>query len=223
MFALSLTFQIYTMFKFLPSKRRFGSRNASSSITSIEAGLQRNNLHPTFRAIKRMQGGPNQESREANITKWDGSACSITKKTLDRWREYYSGMLNHVAATPCTDLDDEASTTTAATDIPSYAPTLDEVIKAIRRLKNGRAAGLDDITPELLKCAEASISEGLHQLFLKVWSSGRVPSEWRNGVIIPLYKGKGLAANAAAIAQSHCCRPSKLWRCDVVTLWLMYY
>ena len=138
-----------------------------------------------------MQGGPNQESREAPITKSDGSACRSTKETLDRWREYYGVMLNHVAATQCTYLDDEASTTTTATDIQTNAPTLDEVVKAIRRLKNGRAAGLDDFTPEFLKCAEAPISEALHQLLLKVWRTRRGPSEWRDGVIIFLYKGNG--------------------------------
>ena len=153
-----------------------------------EAGLERNKLCPAFRAIKRMQGGPNQENREASINKSDGSACRSTKETLDRWREYHGGMLNHAAVTPCTDLDDEASMITPATDIPTDAPTLDEVI---RRLKNGRAAGLDDITPELLKCTEVPISEALHQLFLKVWSTGRVNSEWREGVIVSLYKSKG--------------------------------
>ena len=89
-----------------------------------EAELERNNLRPTFRAIKRIQGGPNQESREAPITKSDGSAYRSTKEILDRWREYYGGMLNRVAATPCTDIDDEASMTTTATDIPTDAPTL---------------------------------------------------------------------------------------------------
>ena len=69
-----------------------------------EAGLERNNLHLTFRAIKRMLGGPNHEGREAPITKSDGSACRLTTEILDRWREYYGGMLNQVAATPCIDL-----------------------------------------------------------------------------------------------------------------------
>ena len=81
--------------------------------------------------------------------------------------------------------------TTPATDILADAPTLDEIIKSIRRLKNDRAVVLDDITSELLKCTEAAISEVLHQLFLKVCRTGRVPSEWRDDVIIiSLYKGK---------------------------------
>ena len=29
------------------------------------------------------------------------------------------------------------------------------------------------------------------KLFASVWKSGRVPAEWRDGVIVSLYKGKG--------------------------------
>ena len=48
----------------------------------------------------------------------------------------------------------------------------------IRRLKNGRAAGADGITAELLKGAEKPISEGFHKVITNVWSTGRVPAEW---------------------------------------------
>ena len=48
-----------------------------------------------------------------------------------------------------------------------------------------------NITPELLKTAEIPISMALHQLFLLIWKSGKVPSDWKEAVIISLYKGKG--------------------------------
>jgi len=41
---------------------------------------------------------------------------------------------------------------------------LHEVTRAIRRLKNGRAAGADGITVELMKGAEKPISEALHKV-----------------------------------------------------------
>jgi len=61
--------------------------------------------------------------------------------------------LNHPPSQPCQELDDAASTTLPDADIPDNAPSLDEVQRAIRRLRNGRAAEADDISPELLKCA----------------------------------------------------------------------
>ena len=49
------------------------------------------------------------------------------------------------------------------------------MFRAIRRLKNGRAAGADGITAELLKGAEKPISEALHKVITNVRSTGRVP------------------------------------------------
>ena len=100
-------------------------------------------------------------------------------------------MLNHGAATPCADLEIESSTAIPAPAIALDVPALKEVRLAIRKLKNGRAAGLDGICPELLKCAEEPVSNALHELFQRVWLSVRVPVEWKDGVIVSLYKGKG--------------------------------
>ena len=73
------------------------------------------------------------------------------------------------------------------TFVSDDAPTLGEVRRAIRKLRNGRAAGLDGIQPELLKYA----SQCLSSLSLCAgWKSGLVPAEWREGIIVSLYKGK---------------------------------
>ena len=46
--------------------------------------------------------------------------------------------------------------------------------------------------PTLLKCAVtvSPVSRALHSVFM-VWRSGRVSSEWRDGIIISFYKGNG--------------------------------
>jgi hypothetical protein len=75
------------------------------------------------------------------------------------------------------------------------APSLQKVLDAIARLKNGRAAGPDGIPPELLKCATGPVAAALHSLILMVWREGRVPAEWRDGIITALYKGKGSKAD----------------------------
>lgn len=43
----------------------------------------------------------------------------------------------------------------------------------------------------MVKLAPMSASFALHDLFSKVWTSGHVPSEWKEGIITSLYKGKG--------------------------------
>jgi len=52
-------------------------------------------------------------------------------------------------------------------------------------------AGSDEIPPELLKCALPHTTWALHSLFQRVWRCGRVPDEWKDGIIVSLYKNKG--------------------------------
>ena len=49
----------------------------------------------------------------------------------------------------------------------------------------------------MLKFAEKPVSEALHELFGVVWSAGIVPTEWKEGIIVSLYKGKGPRDNCS--------------------------
>jgi len=84
-------------------------------------------------------------------------------------------------------LDAEADEATTDPHISVDEPTLDEVAHAISKLRNGRAAGPDGIPPELLKCAIGTDSRALHSLFIQVWRSGRIPSAWKDGILVALY------------------------------------
>ena len=100
-------------------------------------------------------------------------------------------------ADPCPELADIAAGALPDRSIDTDPPTVDEVRRSIEKLKNGRAAGGDGITPELLKCAPVPIANALHALFCKVWETGRVSVSWRDGIIVPLYKGKGSTAECS--------------------------
>jgi len=79
------------------------------------------------------------------------------------------------------------------------APTIiEEICSSITRLKNGLAAGIDGIALEILRHAIGQISFDLHTLLSKIWRSGRVPADWKDGIIIPLYKGKGSKADCSS-------------------------
>ena len=133
----------------------------------------------------------------------------------------YQNTLNHSNVTPSADLDDFADSATRPLQMQQSRkmqaiPMLHEVTRAIRRLKNGRAAGADGVTAELLKGAEKPISEALHKVITNVWSTGRVPTEWKEGIIVSLYKGKGSQSECSiyrpisfvCIGKSICTYPS---------------
>jgi len=155
-----------------------------------QEGLRNNNLHPAYRSIKLLSGkeGP---SAPAPVERLDGSACSSSTEILQRWQEHYQSVLNFPLATACPDLVALAGSSLPDPTVCTDPPTLTEVRRAIWRLTCGRTTGLNNITPELLRCAIGPVTNGLHALFKRIWCSGRVPLDWRDGFIIPLYKGKG--------------------------------
>jgi len=80
---------------------------------------------------------------------------------IERWCEHYKEMLNHPPADHCPSLNNAALGAAPDPDVSSDAPTLEEVTKAIRKLHNGKAAGPDNIQPELLKHAEQPVAHAL--------------------------------------------------------------
>lgn len=55
-------------------------------------------------------------------------------------------------------------------------------------LKNGKAAGLDEISAEAIKAdTETSVSI-LFNLFKKIWDEEGIPEEWKKGIRIKLSK-----------------------------------
>jgi len=41
------------------------------------------------------------------------------------------------------------------------------------------------------------VARALHSIFLSVWRTGHVPSDWKDGIIVTLYKGKGPKADCS--------------------------
>ncbi len=83
---------------------------------------------------------------------------------------------------------------TAAT--AACPPSVKEVEAAVAALRNGAAAGADNIIAPLLKASPVMVS-WLHRVLVAVWSSGRAPVDWKRALIVPLFKGKGSARDAA--------------------------
>jgi len=63
-----------------------------------------------------------------------------------------------------------------------------EVIEAIKNLKIGKAAGLDEISAEFLKTTTQFFSKFLTKLFNRLYDLGTFPDMWSRSVIFPLFK-----------------------------------
>ena len=69
--------------------------------------------------------------------------------------------------------------------------TDNEIIKAVKNLKNNKSSGTDSILNEHIKATINIMASVYTKLFNIIFDSGLVPESWTLGDIIPIYKNKG--------------------------------
>jgi len=65
-----------------------------------------------------------------------------------------------------------------------------EVSKAIDQLQNYKAPGQDGVIGEILKAGGEKIRKAVWVLCCVAWKNERVPNDWMQGVVVPLYETK---------------------------------
>ena len=67
--------------------------------------------------------------------------------------------------------------------------TIEEISRAITRIKEGKAPGPDNIPPEALKAYTTATSARMMQGLLQdIWEKEEIPTEWKTGHIAKLPK-----------------------------------
>ena len=69
--------------------------------------------------------------------------------------------------------------------------THDELVKALKSLKNHKATGPDQICNEAIKASFEGMKDVYLKLFNCIFDSGNFPDSWAEGLIVPIYKKKG--------------------------------
>jgi len=108
---------------------------------------------------------------------------------MERWKEYFSTLFNQ-APLQRPNIPPASN----SLSINSEHPSREEIRKAIKALRNGNAAGPDNIPPEAIKATEVELTEMLYRLFKAIWTPEEVPSLWKEGCInkIPKKESPGM-------------------------------
>ena len=61
----------------------------------------------------------------------------------------------------------------------------------VNRLKWGKAPGICGIHAELLKVGGNAVLTSLHVVLCSAWNTGIIPTDWKRGLVAPLWKGTG--------------------------------
>ena len=124
-----------------------------------------------------------------HVRSTDGVLIKNKELILKGWAEYLQNLLNKVHTTDPDFLDDLPTLPIILKlDDP---PSFNEVERAILRLKDNKAAGPDNIPPEVIKYGGCALHRRLHNFILDCWSAKCLPQQWKNANIILVHKQKG--------------------------------
>ena len=136
-------------------------------------------LNDTTKQLSRKFKATNHQIRDLN-----GHLLTTTEEQHKRWVEHFQQLLNRPPPMEPPILPPASQ----ELDIACETPTRTEVEKAIKSLKNNKAAGPDNIPAEVLR-ADITTSVNMPQgLLIRIWDQEYIPSEWREGILVKLPK-----------------------------------
>jgi len=105
-----------------------------------------------YKGIKELNRSYQSES--VTIKDEYGKPLMEQKEILNRWKQYFGSLLKmQIESIEPNEKDKESEEETEGVEQEIYEPTSEEVRDIIRRMKNGKAPGIDTITVELTKSA----------------------------------------------------------------------
>src|SRR6218665_3010496 len=118
----------------------------------------------------------------------DGRVLTEPTEVRKRWKEYFDKLYNDPS-----EVDEEYMANINERrnyeDIPDLGEV--EVEAAIRKLKQRKAAGPDNITTEELQAGTDGVGiRVMDRLCQAVWDKEELPAEWKRSIIIPINKKK---------------------------------
>ncbi|KAK3561697.1 hypothetical protein QTP86_012539 [Hemibagrus guttatus] len=115
----------------------------------------------------------------------DGRVLTSEESVQRRWKEYFEELMN--------EENEREKRVEGVNSVEQKVNKIrkDEIRKALKRMKSGKAVGPDDIPVEVWKCLGEAAVEFLTSLFNRVLESEKMPEEWRRSVLVLIFKNKG--------------------------------
>ncbi|KAK3565881.1 hypothetical protein QTP86_019641 [Hemibagrus guttatus] len=136
--------------------------------------------------LARQRDGDGKDVQQVRVIKdRDGRVLTSEESVQRRWKEYFEELIN--------EENEREKRVEGVNSVEQKVDKIrkDEVRKALKRMKSGKAVGPDDIPVEVWKCLGEAAVEFLTSLFNRVLESERMPEEWRRSVLVPIFKNKG--------------------------------
>jgi Reverse transcriptase (RNA-dependent DNA polymerase) len=135
-----------------------------------------------FRTIKTLRKGKKNE--DICIKNLQGEVLTDEEEIMNRWKEHFQELLQGEEQV----VETEMPGNNKDRDREEEAIQMEEVVDAIKGLKNGKAPGADKITSEMLKNMGEKAAKLLLQLYNTAWRQEIIPSDWEVALILPIFK-----------------------------------
>ena len=149
----------------------------NSKLNEIEKQRRSNDTKKFYKMVKNQETW--KRSKVRGLKNKEGVIQYESNEINKIWIEHFSKQKEN---------DGDHANTYIETDEQVDEPTEDEVVKVIKKIKNGKTPGKDGLNGELIKYGGHVLHKAIHELIKQIWKNENMPQEWSQGEIIPLYK-----------------------------------
>jgi hypothetical protein len=154
-----------------------------------------------YRVIKYMRKEEDKDCPLKFMRDREGRILSRHKEIMERWREYFSEILNSKGGDTESDSDDieeegdrdsqEVLEERVVVECNENPPSVQELKEALAKMKLSKSAGFAAIAPETLKYMGPRGEAMLLKVFEHAWKQASIPKDWEVAIIVPIFKNKG--------------------------------
>jgi len=135
--------------------------------------------------IARQLGESQKDVGEMTVIKdGDGAILTEEEKIKKRWKDYFHELLN-------VENERDELSEGSPREGPIENITIEEIKAAMKKMKRKKAAGPSELSIDMLDALGDAGPEMVVQLMEKIWREEKIPSDWENSEIVPIYKQKG--------------------------------
>ena len=145
----------------------------------LEKLRKANNSRELHKQVKEMTGCKKSHQGTGCIKSRDGNILFEQEEIQKRWVEYIDELYD----------DNRGQQQSVYGRLGEGREILQEVVKhAIRQMKSGKAAGIDEITTEMLQALDSYEIGKITELCKVIYKTGNIPQELMNSIFIALPK-----------------------------------
>jgi hypothetical protein len=149
-------------------------------IEELETNSKIKNVRDLYRSISDFKKG--YQPRTSTVRDEKDDLVTESHSSLARWRNYFSQLLNVQHGV---NEGRQAEIHTVEPLVPE--PSAFEVELAIEKLNSYKLPDTDQLPTEIIKAGGRTIC-GYRLLIVSIWDKEELPEEWKESIIVPIYK-----------------------------------